>query len=276
MLCYAPQGHQQERVWDIDLFPVHFCIFLESTILTPQYQLHMFWAIIIIYSVYAQWKYSILLSVCFGGGCCKGNTAGYRCYISIMCCVGYNECVQVYDSAFASFCLHVVLYVCVCTSDSSAFLYWSGLCNPSPHIPTPEATVVTDLVSFVSPPLVHPIGLLWGEHCDVVPIGLGSEGLLQRMKSQAGTCVPLLVVKWVEGKITSAFDLFLLLLTIKAAACQLAYYFEKALNQEVQGADKVTETLHNIMQSIHCVRKLLIQPYVHFWGKKATYNKCIC
>lgn len=49
------------------------------------------------------------------------------------------------------------------------------------------------LVSLVSPPLVHPVGPLGGEHGHVVPVGLGNKGLLQGVERQAGARESLLV-----------------------------------------------------------------------------------
>lgn len=83
-------------------------------------------------------------------------------------------------------------------------LYRAGQHNVTPpHLfqNALEATVVSDLVSFVSPPLIHPVGPLRGKHCYVVPIGLRYKRLLQRVKSQAGARVPLLVAKFDEGQI---------------------------------------------------------------------------
>lgn len=73
---------------------------------------------------------------------------------------------------------------------------------------SPQAAFLTDLVSFIPPPLVHPIGLLRGEQCHVVPIGLCNKRLLHWVKSQAGARVPLLQVKRAEGnkrEMNSAF-----------------------------------------------------------------------
>lgn len=61
--------------------------------------------------------------------------------------------------------------------------------------PSLEATDATDLVSFVPPPLVHPVGLQRGEHRHVVPIGLGDKGVLLWVQSKAGARVTFLVAR---------------------------------------------------------------------------------
>lgn len=93
-------------------------------------------------------------------------------------------------------CFYSVVYTRVVAEVVRTSCIDQALVNPDqppPH--TPEATLVTDLVSFVSPPLVHSIGLLGGEHGHVVPVGLGNKGLLQWVESQAGARVSLLVAK---------------------------------------------------------------------------------
>lgn len=130
-----------------------------------------------------QWKYCISVFILEWKHCKQWVYTSWR--------VGYDECcVDLFFSPFV-----VLLWSGWCVW----FGYWSGLRDPPPcH---PEATVITDLVSFVSPSLVHSIGPLGGEHRHVVPIGLGNKGLLQRVHSQTGACVSLLVAKWWEGKI---------------------------------------------------------------------------
>ncbi|KAF3844959.1 hypothetical protein F7725_008122 [Dissostichus mawsoni] len=75
-----------------------------------------------------------------------------------------------------------------------------GAENPTPHIPHPEATVVPDLVSFESPPLVHSEGPLGGERRHVVPVSLGNKGLLEWVESQARARESLLEAKCMQGK----------------------------------------------------------------------------
>lgn len=106
----------------------------------------------------------------------------------------------------------MLLNFCVCVSNRTAIQYGLRLHNPHPG-------VNTDLVSFKSPPFVHSVRRLGGEHCHVVPIGLGNKGVLQRVESQAWARVTLLVAQMsvkMRKEINSLFDLFFFLLTMRA------------------------------------------------------------
>lgn len=68
------------------------------------------------------------------------------------------------------------------------------------ELPQASTAIITDLVSFVLPPLVHSVGPLRRERGHVVPVGLDNEAGLQWVQSQAGTCVPLLVDTLEKGE----------------------------------------------------------------------------
>lgn len=93
----------------------------------------------------------------------------------------------------------VVLFCLVHTFPDDCLCAFSIDQPPLDPPPPPSTTalsqlVITDLVSFIPPPLVHPVGPLGREHGHIVAVGLGDKKLLERVESQAGACVALLVV----------------------------------------------------------------------------------
>lgn len=68
------------------------------------------------------------------------------------------------------------------------------------------ARVTAHLVSLVAPPLVHPVGALRRERGHVVAVGLGHKAVVQRVESQAGAGVALLVAGERAGRMKKNND----------------------------------------------------------------------